>query len=521
MKNKYYNILSGGLFGLAIGFSLVACNDVWDEHFDQNGGVASADLMSLMKSDNQLGRFCQILEKTGCDSLLNTSQTYTVWAPVDEALADVDLNDMDAMRRIALNHIARYLNPTSTETDKRIKMLNGKSMSYTSGDEFNGVRVVSDNIRGLNGLLHKLDTQIPYRYNLREYISTQDKYSKLYDFISTYDEKIYDEELSTTYDSIFMDYNRLLEDPIYGIGSIGDEDSVYTMILPDNAAWDAAYEHISPYFKVYNKSQEYADSVQAVQTGLAILSGLTFRDKYTNPSEEDSMVTVTSHVIRKTADYFNGYASEEASNGMIFKADGNLNYDDTCVWNLPIEVEAENMDTRVSLTGTNAYIRNTDVNSLVSKVSNSSYLEVVGSSVNPGVVFDVMNVLSGKYDIYVDFVPPIIDGESMAMEKTRVMFQLKYRTATGGNKTLTNRSSDLIVGGTGTNEIITVKAWEGVEFPISNYYDALWFLDENHSLADATVTTTLQIQANVNSSELNKELVRKFRVDRIRFVPVK
>ena len=28
----------------------------------------------------------------------------------------------------------------------------------------------------------------------------------------------------------------------YGIGHIDDEDSLYTMILPDNAAWDKAYE---------------------------------------------------------------------------------------------------------------------------------------------------------------------------------------------------------------------------------------------------------------------------------------
>ncbi len=36
----------------------------------------------------------------------------------------------------------------------------------------------------------------------------------------------------------FKDYNRLLQNYYYGIGWIHDEDSVYTMILPDNEAWD-------------------------------------------------------------------------------------------------------------------------------------------------------------------------------------------------------------------------------------------------------------------------------------------
>ena len=49
--------------------------------------------------------------------------------------------------------------------------------------------------------------------------------------------------------SVFKDYNRLLQDYYFGIGWIHDEDSVYTMILPDNEAWDKAYEQVSPYSK--------------------------------------------------------------------------------------------------------------------------------------------------------------------------------------------------------------------------------------------------------------------------------
>lgn len=89
----------------------------------------------------------------------------------------------------------------------------------------------------------------------------------------------------------------------YGIGWIHDEDSVYTMILPDNEAWDKAYEQVSPYFKVYNADEAVADSITKVQTGQAIVYGLTFGGRITDPGSADTLVTVTGNVIRSTKDY--------------------------------------------------------------------------------------------------------------------------------------------------------------------------------------------------------------------------
>ena len=46
--------------------------------------------MDMILNDSQLTKFSQILMKTGADSLLTSTQTYTVWAPVDEALSSVE-----------------------------------------------------------------------------------------------------------------------------------------------------------------------------------------------------------------------------------------------------------------------------------------------------------------------------------------------------------------------------------------------------------------------------------------------
>ena len=534
---------------LGIGGSIVSCNDDWDEHYSRNGSIPEVSLMDMILNDSQLTKFSQILMKTGADSLLTSTQTYTVWAPVDEALSSVDMDDEAALQRMVKNHIARYSNSTATEVGKSIYMLDGKVMSYESADVFNGISIVQKDILAQNGILHKLNDTIPYRYNFWEYISTQENYSKIYDFINQFSEKIYVSGGSNKKDSVFKDYNRLLQNYYYGIGWIHDEDSVYTMILPDNEAWDKAYEQVSPYFKVYNADEAVADSITKVQTGQAIVYGLTFGGRITDPGSADTLVTVTGNVIRSTKDYFAGYRQELASNGLMFLADGNLHLDDTCVWNQPIIVEGEDLDRRlvtasgtspiivegedldrrlVTASGTSAYVRDVDGTSVVKGISENSYLEVSGSSLNPGVTFDIPNVLATKYDIYVDFVPPAIDGNSRATEKTCLSYRMKVEQENGRTK-YENRQGkndeELIVGGDSVGDVYmkTVKVWSAYQFPTSDFYDAMWYLNEDNAdkVNEISPKTTLEIKANVSPSELNVKYVRRFRIDRIRFVPAK
>lgn len=518
---------------LGIGSTFVSCKDDWDAHYESNGSVPTVNLMDVIGQDDQLSLFHQILKDTQADTLLTSSKTYTVWAPINEVLKTVDMTDKAAMRRLVSNHIAPYAYPTSTEAGKSVYMYNDKSMFYDSPDVFGGVRLTDRNILAQNGIVHKMSDTIPYRYNFWEYMSIQEKYSKAYNFIKQFSEQIYDTDASTPNDSVFRDYNPLMQGWYYSIGWINDEDSVYTMILPDNEAWDKAYAHISPYFKVYDKDQAKADSITEVQTGQAILSGLTFGGRITEPASKDSLVlrmrNVTTgeyNVIYEPERYFEGYPQMQASNGLMYFADGDLNMDDSCVWNQTIVIEGENLNYRKATANGTAYIRNVDVTSKVQGISDFSYLEVNGGASNPSVTFELPQVLAGKYDIYVDFVPPLIDGEDRAEEATRLNYTLTFRNSNGGNKAVRRNGrndDDLIFAGNGLedNRVRSVKVWSAHEFPVSNFYDALWLQDEENSAEDIKITTTLLITTNVIASELNKPYVRRFRIDKIRLVPSK
>lgn len=514
INNHWYRWIIGIL---CIGL-YTACSDEWNNHYDRGSSLPTMSLWEQICNDDNLSTFAMAIKLVEADTLLASNQTYTVWAPVNEALQEIDLEDVESLRRMVKNHIARYASPTSTPASQRISMLNGKSMEFASG-KYAGVTLIASNIRATNGILHKLADQIPYKYNILEYTSVHPDYSCIYEFISKFNEKIYDASLSTTYDSIFIDYNRLLQDAKYGIGSIGDEDSLYTMIIPNNAAWESTFNRISPYFHSYNKDENMADSVQVVQTSLAILGGLTFPGKVSMFDACDALQTITGNTISNVADYFNGYEAIEASNGIIYLAQGKLNANDTCVWNHNIILEAEDMDHRQNLSGTNSYTRTTDINSLVNGVSEGSYLEVSSGNVDGGVIFDITNTLAGIYDVYVDFVSPIVDGKNLIDEKTKVTFQFKYIGANG--KTMTaNNNTGTVVGAVESEGIITVKAFEEMKLPVSNYYDGMWYLEEANIGAEIAKTTTLQVKTKVTNTDAKKGYVRKFRVDRVRLVPV-
>ena len=58
-------------------------------------------------------------------------------------------------------------------------MYNGK-MHYYEGNTFGGVAVKQNDIVLENGVIHILSSQIPYSYNIREYIDTHSSTSKLH-----------------------------------------------------------------------------------------------------------------------------------------------------------------------------------------------------------------------------------------------------------------------------------------------------------------------------------------------------
>lgn len=508
--------------------AMYGCDDSWDNHYNDNPVTgAEASVYEQIKSDPELSVFAGMIETAGYKDLLSSTQTFTVWAPVNDALQDVNLEDKEAVARTLANHIARFNISTATPAGDGVKMLNGKVLYFSStSPSFGGVDIINPDIHASNGLIHKLSTTIPYSYNFREYIDTHDNTSYISEFIALFDEMLLPSQIPgavnvSSADSVAVSYNRLLEYPVYGLGSIASEDSVFTMAIPDNNAWVSAYEAIKPYFLTYNKDQEIADSIQHMQTSLAVVNDLVSRIRIKNPQEVDSIITTGGSVISDPVAFFSGMRQVDASNGSIFLASA-INYDMTETFNKKIEIEAEEQTGRTPAAGTTIYTRNVPTdNQFAHQISGQRYIEVfpVSSSRQPGVTFAVPDILAGHYDIYATFVPANVSDQSNTQDSTRVQFALSYMGENGRTLSKTFNDKDFLTSGT---RMTTVKVASAFKFPVANYYDRVWYMNPKNDLKDRITTTSIYVSTNVSNAEFNQNVLsRRFRIDRLVFVPVK
>ncbi len=535
IKNNRRNyLLAICLICAGIVICLASCSE-WDDHFDSKQNAGKQNLMQLLDANPATSKFASMARQAGYAATLSSSQTYTVFAPVDDALSTFDASNPDSVAQLVRNHIARYTQPTSTPADSAVRMINSKRYHFQPGQSFVGIPFSSvANVKATNGLLHEMSGRLPNLSNVYEFMQRDNRYSSIYSFIHSFDETKFDREASTevdidangrpVYDSVWVSYNRLLDDPNYGIGQIENEDSAYTMLIPDNDAWAEAYARISPSFKVYSANQAYADSVQDIRTRLAIVSDLVSRTVTPSPVSLDSLVTTTGSTVKSLSDMFGASTATTASNGYVFAA-SRLGYDNRETWDKPISVEAEEQNGRsYNNTLTSVYTRNAVATSPIQDISGGAYIEVqpISPSANPALTFDIAGVLAGKYDVYAIFLPASASGEDVTPDSTRISFSLQYLNATGLTQTSNNRSTTDKGLLTSSNGITVMKAFAGIDIPVSDTTDRLWLMEEGNDASTLTPTTHLTVQSNVTAREFSRGTYsRAFRLDRILFVPVK
>ncbi|MCM1107706.1 MAG: fasciclin domain-containing protein [Clostridium sp.] len=514
---------------------MVGCSDNWDDHYEQGMVSGSKSLMTLLDENDQLSLFAQMVRKSGYEQLLSSSQTLTVWAPVNDGLRDIDMNNDLMVKQTVENHIGRFSHPLSTASDEtRVRMLNGKRLLFSnSADAYKlaDAQLNQGSVLANNGLLYELGTHVVYRPNLYEYIASRPDCSMLYDFLNEYQEHYFDVDQSIeldvdangrpVYDSVFVDRNILLQDKLLGLGDIANEDSVYTMLIPDNAAWQAAYTLMHPAFKVMDNelTDEQLDSVADIRTKLAIVNDLIVRGQV-NPLAVDSVITTGKSVMKNLSELYGAAQQTEMSNGVAYVCN-RLNYDNTQTWSKAINVEAELSDNyQFQLSSTSVFPRIVAADNPVQGISGNSYLEVtpVRTTAAPAVEFYLPDVLGGKdegvtYNIHVVMVPALVEGEDMSSDSTKVQFTLYHNN--GSKHEQLARSAEFETSGT---RMVRLEAFKDFAFPVSDRDDMLNMIANNYSEA---VLDRFTLSATTTIKSSNKNYTRNFRIDRIILEPIK
>lgn len=516
MKSIYQNTVKAGLLGAAVLLGFTACTD---DHFDIQPSTvsgsntiwqnveANADLDSVA----MILRRCKVMKsqtdksaKQTYAELLATSQQLTAWLPkngtfnakqyLDELDSAAVLRAKDEMagtraeydvaNRFARNHIARF-NYESNMGDQRIALMNSKIVNYNAGEgTFNGVKLdaANANILSSNGMLHVLDGESQFAYNIFERLQVDSRFAKIYGDIDKYNVYTFSASSSTQgsmnhngsmeyVDSVWSRTNSLMTDA--RLTKLTDEDSLFVSVIPTDAAYEAARQKIQGLFK-YAKNYNYAwdaskrdwtnkgtnalkfntDSLTTYNVTSRILSASSFSVGYNSegPVTTSNPQAFLNHVL--TADSLNSNASIviynkdkgnvnpifdgqtaddaiKASNGYIFAVD-NYNYDPSYSFIQKRNINGHNTSQVTGSTSEQAqYVtldkenQNAEVNVDALGADNFYYYFPVSGNSQLNIDFKLNNVLSTKYKISIVLLPNRVNINNIRAEEDGTVIEEK------------------------------------------------------------------------------------------------
>lgn len=561
MKSIYQNTVKAGLLGAAVLLGFTACTD---DHFDIQPSTvsgsntiwqnveANADLDSVA----MILRRCKVMKsqtdksaKQTYAELLATSQQLTAWLPkngtfnakqyLDELDSAAVLRAKDEMagtraeydvaNRFARNHIARF-NYESNMGEQRIALMNSKIVNYNAGEgTFNGVKLdaANANILSSNGMLHVLDGESQFAYNIFERLQVDSRFAKIYGDIDKYNVYTFSASSSTQgsmnhngsmeyVDSVWSRTNSLMTDA--RLTYLTDEDSLYVSVIPTDAAYEAARQKIHGLFK-YAKNYNYAwdaskrdwtnkgtnalkfntDSLTTYNVTSRILSASSFSVGYNSegPVTTSNPQAFLNHVL--TADSLNSNASLviynkdkgnvnpifdgqtaddaiKASNGYIFAVD-NYNYDPSYSFIQKMNINGHNTSQVTGSTSEQAqYVtlnnenQNAEVNVDALGVDNFYYYFPVSGNSQLNIDFKLNNVLSTKYKISIVLLPNRVNINNIRTEddgtiiEEKPVFDVQIRDDKGS--VIGKPVKNVSVD---QDKVEKKVLWEAFEFPYAYY----------------------------------------------------
>lgn len=555
------------VIGCAAG--LLGCQEhAWDDHYTV-GGQETRTLMQIIDERPELSRFAQVVRDNGMDGLLSSSQTFTVFAPDNDAMESFNLTN-DTLEQFLYNHICRY---TYTQGDVwdaedaslRVKMLNGKYQNLTGANDglvFGNDAVVKDVTGGANGVLNTVNRIVPFYRNLYEELKAGNQTDSIGDYLQKMDEYTFlpeqstvlgvDENGRTLYDSVFNFQN----DWMSHYGDIYKEDSVYTVLAPSDAAWKRHYAKVRPYYRTFGDGKinisgirvtgnfeldtPLADSLCEAHTRQAMLQDIVFRKSLdVDHPAGDSIVSTSGNVFHSPQYLFDGAERREVSNGLMYVAD-ELKFDPTESWHNEIRVEAEyssNYATQYCSSVSSRSVENYP--QFAGQVSENKFLYIIPSSLSfqkNTVRFRLPNTLAGKYNIYLVTLPAsAVDTASVndpdKMRSTKLKFYLTYVHEDGTLKEDAAISTPSDYKGTqtpepidGTSPAFITDAYrvdrmlvaKNFKFPYANYTASPFASVQ----AEQTTTAYLRVECAVTSSADLAVYEKYMRIDCVILEPV-
>jgi hypothetical protein len=241
----------------------LSCTRTWDDHNKPTGNELTQNLYRKIAADASLSTFTSYLERTGYADTLQLNNSFTVWAPTNDALQPVNAalsaND-DLLKQFVGHHIARlscYTSQVQT-APVRLSLLDGKYGIFKP-TSFEDAPINNNDQLAANGVLHTITGAAAPLVNCWGYL----------DILKAGNNKMATYLKSLTY--IDKDTSRAVQtgidprtgEPIYDPNTlnvtrnsfldttydISNEAKEYTVFIMDNPTWDKERAKLDTFYK--------------------------------------------------------------------------------------------------------------------------------------------------------------------------------------------------------------------------------------------------------------------------------
>lgn len=383
----------------------------WDDHTKLASQDLGKNLLEEISQRSNLSKFVEYLKKSGLDKELASSKTYTVFAPVNDALQNIDpavAADSARLRVFIGNHISLQSHFTGSAVQAvRVAMLNGKRVTLFN-NKFDEANITERDKYVSNGVLHVIDKAAPVYQNAWELVENTKTSFQQSAFISSLTRKVFD-PTNAIIDSI----NSQTGQPIYRPGTdsilqnsfntkvydLANEGKEYTFFILNNASFNSELAKMNPYFKTST-----ADSTKDL-AGFALVKDLIVEGKYS--IDQLPPVLTSQFGVKIPIDKNQIVETRRLSNGVAYVIN-TINFD--AKDKIPAAVvQGENYLGFFTSTGTQLTPRNSN-NALAyltrhrvnpNNGERFTDLYVVGHGTSAlAVQYSLNNLPSGKYKVY-------------------------------------------------------------------------------------------------------------------------
>ncbi|MFV8270857.1 fasciclin domain-containing protein [Flavobacterium sp. GT2N3] len=267
--------------------ALVSCSNPWDDREDIDDANLGFNLSEAITKTAETSQFGKLLVQTGYDKVLAASKTYTVFAPTNEAMAQVDgaiLNDPGAVKQFVANHIAliAYSSVRSGE-QTQIKMFSDKYLTFKGTTMIDDATIVTADHYAANGVFHIINKSLTPKLNIWQYIISQTGVSATSDFLlslkgfSIYKADIDAKALSVERGVGYL-ADSLSNSYLKNVYNLNNEKNSYTLFLMQDAGYNAEVDKMKPYL-IKTSNVPTTDST-AIYSRYFTLRDMAFPKKY-------------------------------------------------------------------------------------------------------------------------------------------------------------------------------------------------------------------------------------------------